>query len=271
MARNDSALVVSALSTALPKANLGTLKNPIPNPVRVQEMQRLSAVLDIPAAQLDAEATLCDYFDYGAAAPTKNKGCWTGSPLQPIPLVTIDNTTPAGTQKATEVALRVLEQQELYPGVTAQIEEVRDYPAPDNASAAQLIGHVGKISQADIDSAKNATDAANMKTAASIGGVVGQEGLEAEYNSYLRRQLGHRDVLGHAGRQSGLDVEPGAGSPWRHCRDEHRRASAADRRAGDRRRGHFGSNHAAVHLGQEPDAEGGRRGSCRASIRAPVT
>jgi penicillin-binding protein 2 len=190
LARNDSALVVSALSTALPKANLGTLKNPIPNPARVQEMQRLSDVLGIPAATLDATATLCDYFDYGAAAPTKNKGCWTGSPLQPIPLVTIDNTTPAGTQKATQVALRVLEQQELYPGVTAQIEEVRDYPAPDNASAAQLIGHVGKISQSDIDSAKNATDAATLKTAASIGGIVGQEGLEAQYNDYLEGALG---------------------------------------------------------------------------------
>jgi penicillin-binding protein 2 len=190
LAQNDSALVVSALSTALPKPNLGTLKNPVANPARVQEMQRLSAVLGIPAATLDAETTLCDYFDYGSAAPEKNKGCWTGSPLQPIPLVTIDNTTPAGTQKATAVALRVLEQQELYPGVTAQIEEVRDYPAPDNASAAQLIGHVGKISQSDIDSAKNPTDSATLKTAASIGGVVGQEGLEAQYNDYLQGTLG---------------------------------------------------------------------------------
>ncbi len=74
LARNDSALVVSALSTALPKANLGTLKHPVPNPARTQEMQRLSAVLGIPAAELDAKATLCDYFDYGAAAPTKNPG-----------------------------------------------------------------------------------------------------------------------------------------------------------------------------------------------------
>src|SRR5450631_718229 len=183
LARNDSALVVSALSTALPKANLGTLKHPVPNPARTQEMQRLSAVLD-------AKATLCDYFDYGTAAPTKNPGCWTGSPLQPIPLVTIDNTTPAGTQKATEIALRVLEQQELYPGVTAQIEEVRAYPAPDNASAAQLIGHVGKISQSDIDSAKSTTEAATLKTAASIGGAIGQEGLEAQYNQYLEGTLG---------------------------------------------------------------------------------
>jgi penicillin-binding protein 2 len=190
LARNDSALVVSALSTALPKANLGTLKDPQPNPARIAEMQRLSAVLGVPAETLDAEATLCDYFDYGNSAPQKNPGCWTGSPLQPIPLITINNSTAAGAQKATDIALRVLEQQELYPGVTAQIEDVRDYPAPDNASAAQLIGHVGKISQSDIDSAKNPTDAATLKTAAGVGGIIGQEGLEAEYNNYLQGTMG---------------------------------------------------------------------------------
>jgi penicillin-binding protein 2 len=76
--------------------------------------------------------------------------------------------------------------------VTAQIEEVRDYPAPDNASAAQLIGHVGKISQSDIDAAKksNPTAAATLQTAASIGGIIGQEGLEAQYNNYLEGSLG---------------------------------------------------------------------------------
>jgi penicillin-binding protein 2 len=190
LARNDSALVVAALSTALPKANLGTLKNPEPNPARVDEMQRLSAIVGISAADLDAKATLCDYFDYGAQAPSKNKGCWTGSPLQPIPLVTIDNSTPTGAQQATQVALRVLEQQELFPGITAQIEDVRNYPAPDGSSAAQLIGHVGKISQSDIDDAQNSTDAATLKTAAGIGGVIGQEGLEAEYNSYLQGTMG---------------------------------------------------------------------------------
>jgi penicillin-binding protein 2 len=190
LARNDSALVVAALSTALPRANLGTLKKPKPNPARIDEMQRLSAILGIKAADLDAKATLCDYFDYGAQALTKNPGCWTGSPLQPIPLITIDNSTATGAQHATDVALRVLEQHELYPGITAQIEDVRNYPAPDGSSAAQLIGHVGKISQSDIDDAKNTSDAATLKTAAGIGGVIGQEGLEAEYNSYLQGTMG---------------------------------------------------------------------------------
>jgi penicillin-binding protein 2 len=190
LARNDSALVVSALSTALPRANLGTVKEPVSNPKRNNEMDLLSQVLGISADKLDAMTTLCDYATYGAAAPSHDPGCWTGSPLQPIPLVTIDNSTPAGVQKATDIALRVLEQQELFPGVTAQIESVRDYPAPDGSSAAQVIGHVGKITEGDITSAKNPADAANLKAAAGIDGVIGQEGLEAEYNSYLQGTMG---------------------------------------------------------------------------------
>jgi penicillin-binding protein 2 len=190
LARNDSALVVSAMSTALPPATIGTGKNTKPNPARMEEMQRLSGVLGVPADTLDAKATLCDYFKYGTDAPKKNPGCWTGSPLQPIPLVTIDNSTPTGAQHATDVALRVLEQQELYPGVTAQIEGVRNYPAPDGASAAQLLGHVGKISETDIDNAKDAAGRDALKTAAGVGGIIGQEGLEAQYNDYLEGTMG---------------------------------------------------------------------------------
>jgi penicillin-binding protein 2 len=192
LARNDSALVVSALSTSLPSAFVGAGKKRRPNPVRVDEMQRLSAVLGVDAATLDAKATLCDYLQYKADAPTKNPGCWTGSPLQPIPLVTIDNSTPTGAQHATDVALQVLEQQELFPGVIAQTEGVRNYPAPEGASAAPLLGHVGKISQDDIDHAKSADQAKALKTAAGVGGVIGQEGLEAQYNAYLQGTMGTR-------------------------------------------------------------------------------
>jgi len=194
LARNDTALVVSALSTELPKANLGTDKNPKPNPKRIEEMQRLSKILGLPADQLDAKATLCDYVKYGQQAPAKNPGCWTGSPLQPIPLSTIDNTTPDGVKHASEVALQVLEQQELFPGVTAEIQETRAYPAPQNASAAQLLGHVGKITSDDIDKAKTDADKKALTDAAGAGGVIGQEGLEAEYNQYLEGKLGTRTV-----------------------------------------------------------------------------
>ncbi len=106
--------------------------------------------------------------------------------------------------------------------MTAQIEEVRDYPAPDNASAAQLLGHVGKISQSDIDSAKNADRRrATLKTAASIGGIVGQEGLEAQYNDYLEGTLGTEtfSVTPAGNPVSTLSQVPRR--PWRHRRHEH--------------------------------------------------
>ncbi|HET9187881.1 MAG TPA: penicillin-binding transpeptidase domain-containing protein [Acidothermaceae bacterium] len=194
LARNDSALVVSAISTLLPKANLGTDANPKPNPKRVDEMQRLSQILGVPAAELEAKATLCDYAKYGQQAPQKNPGCWTGSPLQPIPLYSVDNSTPGGVQRASAVALQVLEQQELFPGVTAQIQDARSYPAPQNASAAQLIGHVGKITGDDIAKAKTDADKQLLTSAAGAGGVIGQEGLEAEYNQYLEGKLGTKTM-----------------------------------------------------------------------------
>jgi penicillin-binding protein 2 len=195
LASNDSALVVSALSTELPKANIGTKEHPKKNPERVTEFARLSKILGVPADKLDAMATLCDYASYGPDAPKKNPGCWSGSPLQPIPLVSIDNGTPDGVQHASAVALQVLEQQDQFPGITAQIQDVRAYPAPQGASAAQLLGHVGKITGDDIKNAKTDAEKAALQTAAGAGGVIGQEGLEAEYNQYLQGKMGTRTVL----------------------------------------------------------------------------
>ncbi len=194
LARNDSALVITALSTELPKANIGTDKNPQPNPKRVDEFERLSKIVGVPADQLDARATLCDYAKYHADAPKKNPGCWTGSPLQPIPLVTIDNSTPDAAQRATDIALQVLEQQEEFPGITAQVQDLRTYPAPLGASAAQLLGHVGKITADDIKNAKDDAEQTALKDAAGAGGVIGQDGLEAEYNQYLEGTMGTRTV-----------------------------------------------------------------------------
>jgi penicillin-binding protein 2 len=200
LATNVSALVVSAESTELPPATIGSGKTAKPNPERALEMSRLANVLGIPAATLDAEATLCDYKDYGSNAPKKNPGCWTGSPLQPIPLDSIDNSDPTSEAKATKVALAVLERQELYKGITAQLEEVRRYPAPQNASAAQLIGNVGKITGADIDKAATPAEAKLLTTASGVGGVIGQAGLEAEYNTYLEGTMGSvKEAINSAG------------------------------------------------------------------------
>jgi penicillin-binding protein 2 len=180
LASNQSALVVSAVSTELPKDSF----------TRTAEFDRLGAILGVPAEELATRATLCDYHTYGANAPEKNPGCWTGSPLQPIPLLTIDNTTPAGIKKATDVAMQVLEQQDTFPGITAKIEDVRDYPAPDGASAAQVIGNVGKITSDQVKNAATSQEADTLRAEASAGGMIGQAGLEAEYDSYLQGTMG---------------------------------------------------------------------------------
>jgi len=194
LATNDSALVVSALSTELPPANIGTTDQPKPNPERIDEFARLSKILGVDAATLNAKATLCDYVTYGADAPKKSPNCWTGSPLQPIPLVTLDNTTPDDVKHATDVALEVLEQQELFPGITAQVQDVRAYPAPDGASAAQIIGHVGKITSDDIKAAKGDDEKASLQAEAGAGAIIGQGGLESEYNQYLQGAMGTKTV-----------------------------------------------------------------------------
>ncbi len=184
LAQNQSALVVSALSTAMPKDKAA----------RADEIDRLSQIVGLPADQLAARVTLCDYLHYGQRAPQMNPGCWTGSPLQPIPLLTLDNTAAGSTKRATDIALQVLEHQEEFPGVTAQIEDLRQYPAPDGASAAQIIGNVGKITGDDVQKASTTQQADELRSEASAGGMKGQAGLEAEYDSYLQGTMGTRTV-----------------------------------------------------------------------------
>jgi len=57
--------------------------------------------------------------------------CWPGSPYQPIPVA--QNVTP-------NVALQVLENQRLYPGVTAAVQPVTHYHQPIATSLAQTLG-----------------------------------------------------------------------------------------------------------------------------------
>ncbi|MCL6550539.1 MAG: penicillin-binding protein 2 [Acidothermus cellulolyticus] len=178
LAGNESALVVSALATALPK-DMAT---------RRAELQRLAAILGVSEQDLEARVTLCDYHRYGAKAPQMNPGCWTGSPLQPIPLLRLDTADAAA--RATQIALQVLERQELFPGITAEIQQIRNYPSPAGASAAQILGHVGKITADDVARAKTQQAADELKTAAAAGEMIGQAGLEAEYDQYLRGTMG---------------------------------------------------------------------------------
>src|SRR3984885_1053184 len=134
-------------------------------------LHRLANLRGLPYQLLSDKVRLCTK---GVSQP-----CWDGSPYQPIPV----------DQKVSDrVALQVMEQPKLYPGITAQVQPVVDYPQPDGANPAQVLGYLQPITPQEI--------AARHLSVTGFSGVdlVGQAGLEAEYDSQLRGQAGTQVV-----------------------------------------------------------------------------
>jgi penicillin-binding protein 2 len=106
--------------------------------------------------------------------------CWNGSPFQPVPIA-VDVSQP--------MALRVLEQPEDFPGVTAEQQSLRAYPQPFGINAAHLLGYLSPITGDEYDAAKAAGDR-------SVNGasVVGRAGVEKEYDEWLRGMPGYSEV-----------------------------------------------------------------------------
>ena len=86
------------------------------------------------------------------------------------------------------VALQVMEEQKQFPGVTAQVQPVIEYPQPDGANPAQVLGYLQPITPQEI--------ASRHLPVTGFSGVdlVGQAGLEAQYDSQLRGQAGTQVV-----------------------------------------------------------------------------
>lgn len=118
------------------------------------------------------------------------KPCWNGSPYQPIP-VARDITV--------QQALAVSEQRELFPGVTAAPEGVRQYPAPYGANAAQILGYLSPVTENEVTASAAASAASASPSAAAGPGLqrsdlIGRSGLESFYDGYLRGEPGVTDV-----------------------------------------------------------------------------
>jgi penicillin-binding protein 2 len=147
-------------------------------------LARLAPLLRMSDTTLAEKVRLCTK---GVPQP-----CWTGSPYQPIPVA--ENVSDA-------VALQIMEQPTLYPGITAQLTPVTDYPMPDGANPAQTLGYLQPITQAEM-----AQDHL-PETGFADDDLVGQSGLEAQYNSALTGKPGTQivsvnaagDVLGAVG------------------------------------------------------------------------
>jgi len=85
-----------------------------------------------------------------------------------------------------------MEEPSLYAGVTAQVQPIVYYPSPDGANPAQVLGYLQPITQQEITQ--------RHLTVTGFSGVdlVGQAGLEAEYDAQLRGQPGVQTVAVNA-------------------------------------------------------------------------
>jgi len=157
LADNETRLVVSANRTdLLEQADDGTAV-----------LTRLAGVLGMKPKDVEDKVRLCD-----AHTP---RPCWNGSPYQPIPI------TDAAT---TQQALQIMERREDFPGITAEPTAVRQYPSPDKANAAQVLGYLSPVTDKEV-AASEKTDNPLLRS-----DQIGRSGLESTYDSQLRGKAG---------------------------------------------------------------------------------
>lgn len=156
---NRSALVVSVDPTTLdsqPDGGEAVLK-------------RLAKTLDTSYKKLRKQIRPC--------ARGVKRPCWPGSPYQPIPVA---------TKVGSRTALQILERKEDFPGISAEVQAVREYPSPDGVNAAQVLGYLQPVTQEELAKRKGLQK--------SYSGVdeVGRDGLEETYDKALRGVPGVR-------------------------------------------------------------------------------
>src|ERR1700689_1413965 len=96
-------------------------------------LAKLAPLLHLSDKTLTEKVRLCTR---GVPQP-----CWTGSPYQPVPVA--ENVSDA-------TALQIMEEPKLFPGVTAELSPVVNYPMPDGANPAQVLGYLQPIPQAEM-------------------------------------------------------------------------------------------------------------------------
>jgi penicillin-binding protein 2 len=147
-------------------------------------LDRLARVLGVPASRLRDQLRLC--------GPGVGQPCWTGSPYQPIPVA--ENADPS-------TALAVSERREDFPGVSVDQVAVRDYPAPYGVNAAHVLGYVRSADDGQLTGQRAAGRPDPGLGAADL---VGQTGLEQQYDDVLRGRPGvSRISVDHLGRVLG--------------------------------------------------------------------
>ncbi|MBO0832917.1 MAG: penicillin-binding protein 2, partial [Actinobacteria bacterium] len=159
--QNQSALVVAVnMSVVRQQAGGGAA-----------ELARLARLLGISESALRQRVRLCTA---GVKQP-----CWPGSPYQPIPVA---------QNVSQQVALAVLENKQTYPGVTASIQPIIGYVQPISTGAAQMVGYLQPITAQEVKRLHVPV------TGFASDDLVGQSGLEAQYDKQLRGTTGIHEV-----------------------------------------------------------------------------
>jgi penicillin-binding protein 2 len=181
MVENQSALVVAVnMETVSQQSDGGSA-----------ELARLARLLKISDQVMQERVRLCTV---GVKPP-----CWQGSPYQPIPVA---------QNVSDNVALQVLESKSSFPGVTADIQPIIRYAQPIGTDTAQILGYLQPITAQEIQQLHVPV------TGFAGDDLVGQAGLEAQYDQQLRGTTGISEVAVNASGQvtsTIKDVKPVAG------------------------------------------------------------
>jgi penicillin-binding protein 2 len=124
----------------------------------------LVSLLDLKFKDVWQRTRLCGELPVGEKA-----GCWTGSRFQPIPI----------TKSADpELALRIVERSDRYPGISATPVAIRNYPNTVGFNGGHVMGYVGPLTEDDLAGGNGRSYFRSEQ--------IGKSGLEIEYDEYLR-------------------------------------------------------------------------------------
>ena len=139
----------------------------------VAVLQALAKLLKLDYADIYQRTRLCGELPKGAKA-----GCWTGSRFQPIPI----------TKEADpEIALKIVERSDEYPGVSATPVSIRNYPGNAGVNAAHMLGYIGPLTENDLAGGNGRSYYRSES--------IGKAGLEIQYDEYLRGVPGIKTVI----------------------------------------------------------------------------
>jgi penicillin-binding protein 2 len=139
----------------------------------VAVLQALAKLLKLDYADIYQRTRLCGELPKGAKA-----GCWTGSRFQPIPI----------TKEADpEIALKIVERSDEYPGVSATPVSIRNYPGNAGVNAAHMLGYIGPLTEDDLAGGNGRSYYRSES--------IGKAGLEIQYDEYLRGVPGIKTVI----------------------------------------------------------------------------